>query len=78
MDQEMIGKFIAEMRKQHNMTQREFADALSISNKTVSKWECGNGMPDLSLMQPICEILEINLNELFSGERLTDADYKKS
>ena len=77
MDQEKIGRFIAEMRKQHNMTQREFADALGISDKTVSKWECGNGMPDLSLMQPICEILEINLNELFSGERLTDADYKK-
>lgn len=77
MVQEKIGRFIAEMRKQHNMTQREFADALGISDKTVSKWECGNGMPDLSLMQPICEILEINLNELFSGERLTDADYKK-
>lgn len=77
MDQEKIGKFIAEMRKQHNLTQRAFADALGISDKTVSKWECGNGMPELSLMQPICKILEINLNELFSGERLTDADYKK-
>lgn len=77
MDQDKIGSFISEMRKQHNMTQREFADILGISDKTVSKWECGNGMPELSLMQPICEILEINLNELFSGEKLTDADYKK-
>ena len=77
MNQNKIGSFISEMRKQHNMTQREFADILGISDKTVSKWECGNGMPELSLMQPICEILEINLNELFSGEKLTDADYKK-
>lgn len=77
MNQNKIGRFIAEMRKQHNLTQRELANALDISDKTVSKWECGNGMPELSLMKPICEILEINLNELFSGEKLTDADYKK-
>lgn len=77
MDQAKIGRFIAELRKQKNLTQYEFADILGISNKTVSKWECGHGMPELSLMMPICETLEINLNELFSGEKLTDADYKK-
>lgn len=77
MDQVKIGKFIAEMRKQKKLTQWELADALGIRDKTVSKWECGNGMPELSLMTPLCEILDINLNELFSGERLTDADYKK-
>ena len=77
MDQNKIGKFIAEMRKQQNYTQRQFAEILGISDKTVSKWECGNGMPELSLMLPVCEILKINLNELFSGEKLTDADYKK-
>lgn len=77
MDQVKIGRFIADLRKQKNLTQCEFADILGISNKTVSKWECGHGMPELSLMMPICETLEINLNELFSGEKLTDADYKK-
>ena len=77
MDQVKIGRFIAEMRKQQNLTQREFADALGISDKTISKWECGNGLPDLSFMQSICEILKIDLNELFSGEKLTDAEYKK-
>lgn len=56
MDQVKIGRFIAEMRKQQNLTQREFADILNISDKTVSKWECGNGMPELSLMLPICKI----------------------
>ncbi len=76
MNQIKIGRFIAKMRKQQCLTQREFADMLEISDKTVSKWECGNGMPELSLMLPICEILKINLNELFSGEKLTDADYK--
>jgi transcriptional regulator with XRE-family HTH domain len=77
LNQVNIGRFIAKMRKQQNITQCEFAETLGISNKTVSKWECGNGMPELSLMMPICEILKINLNELFSGEKLTDADYKK-
>ena len=65
------------MRKQQNLTQVEFADFLGISNKTISKWECGNGMPDLSIMMPLCKKLKINLNELFSGKRLTDIDYKK-
>ena len=76
MNQAKIGRFIAEMRKQQGLTQREFAELLGISDKSVSKWECGNGMPDISLMLPICGILKINLNELFSGEKLTDADYK--
>lgn len=77
MDQIKIGRFIAEMRKQQDLTQREFADILGISDKTVSKWECGNGMPEVSLMLSICEILRVNLNELFSGERLTDVVYRE-
>ena len=77
MDQIKIGKFISAMRKEQKLTQRELADILGISDKTISKWECGNGMPEVSLMLPLCEALQINLNELFSGERLTDADYKK-
>ena len=76
MNQYKIGKFIAKMRKHQNLTQRELADILNISDKTVSKWECGNGMPDLSLMLPVCQILRISLNELFSGEILTDDEYK--
>lgn len=77
MDLAIIGRFIAEMRKEQGLTQRELAEILGISDKSVSKWECGNGMPDISLMPPICDVLKINLNELFSGERLTDADYKQ-
>ena len=73
-----IGKFISAMRKEQGFTQRSFADILGISDKTVSKWERGNGMPELSLMPPLCDALKINLNELFSGERLDDTNYKKN
>ena len=76
MDQIKIGKFIAEIRKQKNMTQRQLADALSISDKTVSKWECGKGLPEISLMMPLCETLQITVNDLLSGERISDVAYK--
>ncbi|MBQ9514774.1 MAG: helix-turn-helix transcriptional regulator [Ruminococcus sp.] len=77
MNQIKIGNFISSTRKQQGLTQRQLADKLLISDKTVSKWECGKGMPEVSLMLPLCDALGINLNELFSGEKLTDADYKK-
>lgn len=77
MDQIKIGKFIAEMRKEQNLTQIDLADRLGISNKTISKWECGNGMPDYAVMESLCEILHINVNELLSGERLPSKDYNK-
>ena len=77
MDQIKIGKFIASLRKEKGLTQMMLADRLGISDKTVSKWECGAGLPDVSLMLPLCEALEISVNELLTGEKLTDADYKK-
>lgn len=77
MDQIQIGKFIAEERKRKNYTQRQLADILQISDKTVSKWERGNGFPEISLLLPLCEELEITVNELLSGERLSEVDYKK-
>lgn len=77
MDQIKIGKFIAEMRKEQNLTQIDLAEKLGISNKTISKWECGNGMPDYAVMEGLCDILQINVNELLSGERLPSKDYNK-
>ena len=77
MDQIKIGKFIASRRKTKALTQRELADQLNISDKTVSKWECGNGLPEVSLMLPLCELLSINVNELLSGERLDADSYKQ-
>lgn len=75
MNQELTGKFIAQVRKEKNLTQKELADRLGISDKTVSKWETGNGMPDVSLLQPLCRELSVNLNELLSGERLSEESY---
>ena len=77
MDQIKIGKFIAQMRMEKSLTQRELADTLCISDKTVSKWENGKGMPEVSLMMPLCEALDITANELLSGERLTQENYIK-
>ena len=54
MDQIRIGRFIAQCRKTGGLTQRQLADGLGISDKTVSKWECGNGLPEVSLMLPLC------------------------
>ena len=75
MDQVKIGQFIKAIRKEKNLTQREVAERLSISEKTVSKWETGNGLPEVSLMLPLCELLEISVNELLSGERLDEKRY---
>lgn len=75
MDQVKIGKFIQEIRKEQSLTQRELAEKLNISDKTISKWETGNGLPDVSLMLPLCELLHISVNELLSGKKLDEKQY---
>ena len=77
MDQIKTGKFIAQMRKEQGLTQSQLADKLFISNKTISKWETGKGLPEVSLMLPLCEILGINVNELLTGEKIPIAEYKE-
>ena len=77
MNQIQIGKFIASERKAHSLTQQQLADMLSISNKTVSKWECGNGLPDVSLLRPLCQALGLDLNELLAGEHLDASGRQK-
>ena len=69
MNQEIIGKFIADRRKKKNLTQEQLAEKLSISKNAVSKWERGLNMPDISIMQELCSVLNISLNELFNGEK---------
>ncbi len=76
MNTKKIGQFIAALRKEKGLTQKALAEKLNISEKTVSKWECGVGMPDVGLMLPLCRTLDIDLNELLSGERLSDRQYK--
>ena len=75
MDQEKIGRFIAETRNQAGMTQKELAGKIGISDKTISKWECGKSMPDITYLEPLCDSLAISMNELISGERLSDTAY---
>lgn len=74
MDQIKIGKFIASLRKEHNMTQLVLAEKLGISDRAISKWENGRGLPDISLMKPLCVILGITLDELLCGERVEKSD----
>lgn len=77
MNQIKTGKFISDMRKKKSYTQRQLAEILGISDRTVSKWETGKGLPDVSLMLPLCDALDISINELLSGETISDNDYKE-
>lgn len=77
MDQEKIGKFILELRKSKKMTQQELADKIGCTDRAISKWENGRGMPDLSLMRPLCEELGITINELISGEKINKKEYQE-
>ena len=77
MNQEKIGKFIQEKRKEKNLTQSELAEKLGVSNRAVSKWENGLNMPDLSLFKPLCEILGISINELMSAEEINEENYRE-
>ena len=70
MDQIKIGKFIAECRKQKNLTQMQLSEKLGITDKAISKWERGIAMPDSSIMLDLCEILGISVNELLCGEKI--------
>lgn len=63
-----IGKFIAEQRKDNGLTQSQLAEKLFVTDRAVSKWECGKSMPDSSIMLQLCEILKITVNELLTGE----------
>lgn len=75
MDQVKIGRFIAECRKSKNMTQAELAEKLNITDRAISKWETGKGMPDSSIMLELCSKLDISVNELLSGEVIKMENY---
>ena len=72
MDVIKIGNFIRECRKNKNLTQKQLADKLYVEPKTISKWETGNGLPDVSIMKKLCNELEISLSELFLGEHIKE------
>ena len=76
MDQEKIGRFIAERRRAVSLTQMQLAEKLNITDRAVSKWERGKSLPDASIMLELCEILDISVNELLCGEDI-DMENKK-
>ncbi len=77
MDQIKIGKFIAECRKKENLTQSALAGKLNITDRAISKWETGRGLPDASIMLELCNILKITVNDLLSGEVILMENYEQ-
>lgn len=75
LDQEKIGRFISERRKEKELTQKQLADKLGVSDKAVSKWETGRSMPDNAILFELCAVLDTNVNELLSGEKLSEDSY---
>ena len=72
MDQIMIGTFLKLLRKEKNLTQEQLAEQLGVSNRTVSRWENGNNMPDISLLSEIAEFYDVSIPELIYGERKSE------
>lgn len=72
MNQEKIGLFIAKCRREKNMTQEDLVEKLGVSNKSISRWENGKTMMDISLFEPLCNELDISIIELLNGERIND------
>lgn len=77
MNQIKIGKFIAECRKKNNLTQAQLAEKLNITDRAISKWENGKGMPDSTIMLDLCNELKISVNELLSGEMIDMDKYNE-
>ena len=75
MDLKKIGAFISNARKEKGLTQKQLAAEIGVSDKAISRWETGRGMPDTGIMQNLCRILDINVNELLSGEYLSVEAY---
>lgn len=77
MDQVKIGQFIAQCRNEKNITQEALGEKLGVTNKTISRWENGHYLPDIEMMQLLSKEFNISINELISGEKIKDSDYKE-
>lgn len=70
MDNNTTGAFIAQLRKENNLTQKQLAEKLNVTDKAISRWETGKGYPEVSMLIPLCEVLGVSVNELLTGERI--------
>lgn len=77
MDVKKIGTFLAQLRREQNFTQEELGLKLSVTNKTVSRWENGNYLPPVEMLREISKLYGVSINELLSGERLSDSEYRE-
>ena len=77
MDKNITGRFIAELRKQKGFTQKELAEKLMVTDKAISRWETGKGLPDTSLLKPLGDVLGVSITELLSGKRIEEVDMKE-
>ena len=77
MDKNITGRFIAELRKQKGFTQKELAEKLMVTDKAISRWETGKGLPDTSLLKPLGDVLGVSITELLSGKRTEEVDMKE-
>ena len=76
MNQEKTGKFIAECRKQKNLTQEQLSEILGVSSKSVSRWENGKTLPDYTIWDSLCNALDISISEFYYGEKMLEQDFK--
>lgn len=77
MDMQKVGRFLAELRKDKNLTQEELGEKIGVTNKTVSRWENGNYLPPVEILQILSKLYDVSINELLSGERLNTDAYKE-
>ncbi len=75
MNQEKTGVFIAECRKQKNLTQEQLGEILGVSSKSVSRWENGKTLPDYAVLDSLCDALGVSINEFFCGEKMSGQDF---
>lgn len=78
MDMQKVGTFLAELRKERNLTQDELGEKIGVTNKTVSRWENGNYLPPAEVLQILSELYDVSINELLSGGRLDEKHYKEN
>ena len=81
MDQQKIGEFLKTLRKDKNLTQEELADKMNVSRRTVSRWETGSNLPDLSILVELADLYDVDMREIFNGERKNetmDKDLKET
>lgn len=76
MDMQKIGAFLSELRKEKNLTQNELGEQIGVTNKTISRWENGNYLPPVEILQILSKLYDVSINEILNGERINDSDYK--